>query len=119
MLQEDLTITPMPIEREGVRVIKLDGPLTLKSVFEFQDVLRAETSPAVILDFSTVPYVDSAGIGSIVRAHVSCCNQNRRLLLVGLADRVVTILRVSKVEGVLVRFPTLKEAMASIQSRAS
>jgi len=119
MIQEDLTITPLPIEQEGVRVIKLDGPLTLKSVFEFQDALHAEKSQTVILDFSTVPYVDSAGIGAIVRGHVSACNQNRRLLLVGLADRVVTILRVSKVEGVLVRFPSLKEAMASIQSRAS
>jgi anti-sigma B factor antagonist len=64
----------------------------------------------VILDLSKVPYMDSAGLGSILNAHVSCSNSGRRLALAAVPDRVLTLLRVSRVDQVLAIFPTLQEA---------
>ena len=72
MWEEKLTITNTQGAHEGERILQLNGPLTITTLFGFRDVLRAErTAKMVILDFSQVPYVDSAGVGAIVNAHVS------------------------------------------------
>ncbi len=92
----------------------LKGPLTLNNLFDFQDAVRAEKSPVVILDLSDVPYVDSAGLGSIINAHVSCMNSGRRLGLAVVSDRVLTMFRVSRVDQVLAIFSTLQEAQEKL-----
>jgi anti-sigma B factor antagonist len=69
----------------------------------------------VILDFSQVPYVDSAGVGAIVNAHVSCLNSGRRLVLVAVQDRIRTLMKVTRVDEVLTTYPTLQEAQAATQ----
>ena len=71
--------------------------------------------PAVILYFSQVPYVDSAGVGAIVNAHVSCLNSGRRLVLVAVQDRIRTLMKVTRVDEVLTTYPTLQEAQAATQ----
>ncbi len=47
----------------GQRVVRLKGPLSIHTVFEFQSLIRAETAPHVIIDFSGVPFLDSSGSG--------------------------------------------------------
>ena len=51
--------------REGIRIMRLTGPLSLTNVFGFQAKIRADTSRALILDFTAVPLADSAGIGAL------------------------------------------------------
>jgi anti-sigma B factor antagonist len=93
------------------RILKLVGPLPITTMFDFRDKFRSETTAtSVILDFSEVPYVDSAGMGAIVNAHVSCSNAGRRLALVGVVERVRTMLKMTRVETVLAIYPTLQEA---------
>jgi anti-sigma B factor antagonist len=90
--------------------------LTLPTLFGFRDVLWAEkTAKTVILDFSQVPYVDSAGVGAIVNAHVSCLNSGRRLVLVAVRERIRTLMKVTKVDEVHTTYPTLQEAQAATQ----
>ena len=114
MWEEKLTIITTPSADEEVRILQLNGPVTIATLFDFRDTVRAEkTAKTLILDFSQVPYVDSAGVGAIVNAHVSCINSGRRLLLVAVADRIRTLMKVTKVEQVLAIFPTLQEAQAS------
>jgi anti-sigma B factor antagonist len=116
MWEEKLTITDAQGAREGERILQLDGPITLTTLFGFRDAIRAEkTAKAVILDFSRVPYVDSAGVGAIVNAHVSCVNSGRRLILVAVQDRIKTLMRVTRVEDVHSIFANLPEAQAAIQ----
>jgi anti-sigma B factor antagonist len=116
MWDEKLTITDAQGAREGERILQLIGPITLTTLFGFRDVIRAEkTAKAIILDFSQVPYVDSAGVGAIVNAHVSCVNSGRRLILVAVQDRIRTLMKVTRVDEVLSVFPSLPEAQAAIQ----
>ncbi len=44
-----------------------------------------------------MPYIDSAGIGCLVGAHVSRENSGRKLVLVGANERLQTSLKVTKV----------------------
>jgi len=116
MWEEKLTITNTQGAHEGERILQLNGPLTITTLFGFRDVLRAErTAKMVILDFSQVPYVDSAGVGAIVNAHVSCLNSRRHLVLAAVQDRIKTLMKVTRVEEVLKMFPTVQEAQAATQ----
>jgi len=113
MWEETLTIVTTPGANEDQRILQLHGPVTIATLFDFRDTVRAEkAAKTVILDFSHVPYVDSAGVGAIVNAHVSCVSSGRRLLLVAVADRIRTLMKVTKVEQVLSIFRTLEEAQA-------
>ena len=71
MALEHLQLVASDGPRAGQRILRMKGPLSIHTVFEFQNVVRMETSPNVILDFSGVPYVDSAGLGAVVGAHLS------------------------------------------------
>jgi len=110
MDNQPLGIEALPGQSPGQVIMTLKGPLILNNVFSFQDAVRAEKSPVVILDLSNVSYMDSAGLGLILNAHVSRSNSGRRLALVAVPDRVLTMIRVARVDQVLSIFPTLQEA---------
>ena len=82
MLQEALSITDQPGSQTRTTHSALAGPLILPNVFSFQITVRSDQSQTLILDFSKVPYADSAGIGALVGAYVTRQNSKRRLGLV-------------------------------------
>jgi len=53
------------------KVLGLIGPLTIKTLFAFQTAVRDQASSALVIDFSGVPYMDSAGLGALVGACVA------------------------------------------------
>ena len=83
-----LRIEDIPGTPEGVRILRLSGPLTLPNVFGFQSKVRADNSRSLILDFADVPFADSAGIGALVGAYVSRQRDGRSLGLVGVNQRI-------------------------------
>lgn len=93
---------PLQIEKiegggESV-VFRLHGPLLLGNFFSFQSMVRSDPSNLLIVDVADVPYIDSAGIGCLVGAHVSRENAGRKLVIVGANDRLLTALKVTKVD---------------------
>jgi anti-sigma B factor antagonist len=55
----------------------------MSTLFEFQATVRANTSRALIIDLTDVPYVDSGGIGALVGAYVRHQKEGYSLALVG------------------------------------
>src|SRR5450631_4690510 len=98
MPQEPLSIEDLS-GSNGQRLLRLTGPILLSNLFEFQSLVRSNSNPKLILDFAGVPYVDSAGIGALVGAHVSHSKEGRSLALVGVCERVVNALKVTRVDG--------------------
>lgn len=97
MRDETLAIEEVPAPT-GQRVLRLTGPLVLNSFFAFQTMVREDETQLLLLDFSAVPYIDSAGIGALVGAYVHRQKDGRQLMLVGVSPRVRTALKVTKVE---------------------
>jgi anti-sigma B factor antagonist len=108
--QEPLTIEDLDGSRPGQRVLRLKGPVVLSTLFHFQSTLRAKDAPALIIDFTGVPYIDSAGIGALVSAYVTHNKSGRSLALVGITERVRNALIVTRVEAFFRFFPSLEEA---------
>ena len=107
---EKLIVDVGPGTRKGEKVIRVNGPLTMTSLIDFQTAVRGEKSPVLILDLSQVSYIDSAGLGSVVNAHISCVNAGRHLAVVGVSDRVRTLFKIARLENVLAFFPTMDAA---------
>ena len=110
MSSDQLTVDISPGVREGQRIYKLSGPLTITTLFDFQTAVRAEKSPTVILDLSQVPYIDSAGVGSVVNAHVACLKSGRHFAIVGLSERVRTLFQMTRVDKMLPIFASIDDA---------
>jgi anti-sigma B factor antagonist len=98
MPQDSLRIDDQPGAQPGARILRLEGALVMSTMFEFQAMVRADTSRSLIIDFTKVPYVDSAGIGALVGAYVTRQNSGRVLALVGVSDRIHNALKVTRVE---------------------
>ena len=99
MRSEPLTIDEAVGPKDGERILRLNGPLLLSNLFDFQSRVRSDTSPHLVIDFTNVPYIDSAGIGALMGAYVTRQKDSgRTLLLVGVNQRVRQALQVTHVE---------------------
>ena len=109
MPKEPLQIEDLSDHPNGKRVLRLSGPLIISNLFEFQSLVRANISPRLVLDFTNVPYIDSAGIGALVGAYVSHQKEGRSLVMVGVNDRVRGSLQVTRVEHFFSFFSSVDE----------
>ena len=114
MRDEPLTYSYTQGKSDGTMVLKLVGPLTLSTIFGFQNELRSMTPQVLILDFSETPYMDSAGLGLVMNSYVSAQDHGRKLLLAGVNERVIELFKMTRVQGVLQSFPTVEAAEESL-----
>ena len=95
-------------------ILKVSGPLTIHNFFEFQDLTRRQTARVLLIDLSSVPYIDSAALGSLVGIHVSRESSNKKYAIVGANERLQNLFRVTTIYQFLATFPTLAEAEAAL-----
>jgi len=119
--------TPFTIERKegkapGTVIFRLRGPFTARDMFgtlapvapdnllSFQSA-PSDAPPALnILDLTDVPYMDSAGLGRIVRHYVHCRSRGVRVIAAGAGPRVLELFKMTKVEAVIPLTATVEEA---------
>lgn len=110
MSSEPLQITDRNGSAEGIRIFRLAGPLVLTNIFGFQSQMREDASQTLILDFESVPLIDSAGIGALVGAYVTRQKDGRRLALVAVNQRIHNALEVTRVESLFHFYNSVAEA---------
>ena len=114
MPDDPLVVESLDGSRDGRRILRLAGPLTLANLFNFQSLVRGEKASVMIIDMTAVPYVDSAGIGALMGAHVTRQKDGRALALVGVNKRVQDALEVTRVRQFFKMYPSVAEAEAAI-----
>jgi len=102
----------------GVRVLRLHGPLTLSTLFDFQKLARENTVAPIVLDLTDVPYMDSAGLGALLGLLASCQRGGRGFGIVGAAERLQTLFRVTHVDGMIPTFPSVEQAEQRLSKSA-
>ncbi len=112
MSSEKLTFELLEGASPNQHIYRLHGPMVLGNMFAFQEVLRSE-SVTTILDLTDVPYMDSAGLGVLTNSYVSHQKQGRKLLLVGVNERVQTLFKVTKLDQLFAIFSTVEDAQAA------
>ena len=72
----------------------------------------------IVLNLAEVPYVDSAGLGEIVRTYTTVSRQGGSLKLLNLTKRISDLLSITKLLTVFETFDTENEAVKSFQASA-
>jgi anti-sigma B factor antagonist len=113
-MDEELKIETIARPAEGVRILRLEGPFILRTLFDFQSLVRGGDDRVTIIDLTGVPYIDSAALGCLIGVHTSAQRLKRRYAIVGAAPRILTLFNMVGVDKILVTYPTLKEAEAAL-----
>jgi len=103
-----------PVLRQAVLCLR--GPMTTQTISSFQNAIRNEGAPVVILDLTQVPYLDSAGLGSLVTAHITSHKAGRQVVLAGVNSRILRLFEITRVHSLFLMFPTLDEAISAFIS---
>jgi anti-sigma B factor antagonist len=98
MRDEPLTIEDLGTQNQK-RLLRLSGPLTISTLYEFQNLVRTSTGASLVLEFTRVPYVDSAGVGAMVGAYVRHQKEGHSVTLAGVNERVRNTLKITQVES--------------------
>jgi anti-anti-sigma factor len=114
MLDKELSYTAMAGAQDGTTVLTLEGPVTLGNIFQFQTELRTMKPECLIMDMTSVPYMDSAGLGVIMNYYVAAQSSGRKFFLAGVNDRLRALLETTKVDGVLRICDTVEAAQAQV-----
>lgn len=112
---EHFTIERSRDPETDIEILRLTGPLTLNTLFEFQPVLRDSAGPKTVVDLSGVPYMDSAGLGALLSFHVSCGRHGRTYSVAGASPRLKTMMEVAHVDTLLNLHGAATEALAALQ----
>jgi anti-sigma B factor antagonist len=67
----------------------------------------------IILNLAEVPYIDSAGLGEIVRTYTTVSRQGGKLKLLNLTKRIQDLLAITKLLTVFETYDTEDEAIKS------
>jgi anti-sigma B factor antagonist len=103
------------IERpSGAQLIKLSGPLTLRTLFEFQEAARHHLHRPLVVDAADVPYMDSAGLGAIIGVFASCQRTGQNFAISRVPERVQVLFNMTGVVGLLPCFDSIEEAEAAV-----
>ena len=115
----------MTIEERNVGdvvILDLKGKITLG---EGDELLKDKVNSLVnqgrrkiLLNFGDVPYVDSAGLGEIVRTYTTVSRQGGSLKLLNLTKRITDLLAITKLLTVFETYDAENEAVKSFSSSA-
>jgi anti-sigma B factor antagonist len=105
-----------------VMVLDIKGKITLG---EGDEQLKDKVNSLVnqghrkmILNLAEVPYLDSAGLGEVVRAYTTVSRQGGSLKLLSLTKRITDLLSITKLLTVFETFDSEDEAVRSFSASA-
>lgn len=105
----NFTIERRGSEGSGQVDIILSGPFTMRDmyssmspeeferIFDFAPVAGEPNTHCI--DLSQVPYMDSAGLGVLVRLYVRCQSKGMRMVVTGATPRVLQLFKITKIDG--------------------
>ena len=105
-----------------VTILDLKGKITLGDGDELlKDKIQSliqQGYKSILLDLGGVSYIDSAGLGELVRAYATTRNRGGALKLVNLTKRLQDLLVVTRLVTVFESFDSEAEGIASFHSEA-
>ena len=104
----------------GVTILDLKGKITLGEGDELLkkeiDSLIQKDQKKLPLNLEGVPYIDSAGLGEIVRTYTTVSRQGGKLKLLNLTKRIQDLLAITKLLTVFETYESEPDAVKSFSS---
>jgi anti-sigma B factor antagonist len=111
----------MPIETKqmepGVSVVAVSGRLVLgREIEQLESIvngLMGQGRKKVVFDLTTLDYVDSAGIGTLISCLTSIKKSGGELRIAGVNARIQRLFKMTGVDHLMSLYPTVNEAAAA------
>jgi anti-anti-sigma factor len=116
---DQIQIQRTPGSASDVTILSLEGPLTIATLFDFQTAVRQPDLKSTIIDFSGVPYIDSAGLGIVLSHWAHTQRIGVKFAAVGISDRVRVLLEMTGVAKLLPSYPTAADAERAFSNGTS
>ena len=105
-----------------VSVVALKGRIILgegsSALRERIKSLVGDGKKKIVLNMANVTYIDSAGLGTLVAAHISVKKQGTTLLLSDLGNKFHEVLQITRLLTVFSVYATEAEAVSSLEVTA-
>ena len=115
-----MTVSMTNSEVDGVSVVTLDGRIVLgEESTSFREKLRsliAEGKKKIVLNMANIKYIDSAGLGTLVAAHLSAKNQGASVRLSNLGTKFYEVMQITKLLTIFDVYDTEAAAVSSFQN---
>jgi anti-sigma B factor antagonist len=100
-----------------VTILDLKGKITLgdgdEALKDKINSLVLQNRRRILLNLADVPYIDSAGLGEVVRTYTTVSRQGGQLKLINLTKRITDLLSITKLLTVFETFESEAEALKS------
>jgi anti-sigma B factor antagonist len=106
----------------GVSLVELKGRLTSFEAKAFREMIHGllkQGQTNIVLNLTQLEYLDSSGIGELVRNYMTTVKRGGAMRVIGLAPKVEEILKITQLYQVFPEFPDEASAVASLKSGAS
>ena len=116
MTQAKVTMTTRSIG-EGATVVDISGEVSAEAENALMDAYTQASSAggnAIILNFASLEYMNSSGIGLLVTVLIRANRQGQRLMAVGLNEHYQRIFELTRLNEAIHIFPTEDDALASM-----
>jgi len=104
-------------EKGGVTILDLKGKILMgDGIEELRDAINTavkEENTKLLLNFAEVPYLDSTGLGEVVRSYTTVKNAGGAVKIINLTQKVQDLLSVTKLITV---FETFEDEDLAIDS---
>ena len=107
---DQIEIERRPGAGSDVTVLTLTGSLTIQTLFDFQTAVRQPDLKSTIIDFSGVPYMDSAGLGIVLSHWAHTQHIGVKFAVVAMSEKVRVLLEMTGVAKLLPSYPTVADA---------
>jgi anti-sigma B factor antagonist len=103
-------------QAEGVSLVDVSGRLTSFESKAFRQMIHAlvkDGNTNIVLNLTDLEYLDSSGVGELVRNYMSVIKKGGAMKVVGLAPKVEQILKITQLYQVFPEFPDEASALES------
>jgi len=103
---------------DGVLILEVSGEIDLQHSPEMRRLLQARTAqrtPALVLDFTGVKYIDSSGLATLIEYYQKSRVYSGKIGVAGLSNRVRSIFELVRLNEVFPIYDTVAEATQALQ----
>ena len=107
-------------EQNGIVIISLagkimGGPEATEINDKFNQLLD-EKKLKIVIDLDLVEWMNSSGLGILIQAATLLRNNQGRLILVNVSERIQNLLKITKLSGIFETSGSIEEAVSSLNS---
>jgi anti-sigma B factor antagonist len=102
-----------------IPVVSITGDIDLETspkLREFLKPLSSKKTPLLLLDFSSVNYIDSSGLATLIEYFQAVQSFKGKLALASLSPRVKNVFEIVRLEQIFSLHPDIPSALAALKS---